>query len=114
MKTIKEMLVEAKCNWDAQPELGEIAYDINGDAWTIKAYCYADGGAPEGCDSLKSLLRSYDASGAMKEMLDCYYEDLPEGDDSFIVGAETEKDGDVAAWVWGDGGLHYCHKNIGK
>lgn len=53
------------------PELGGhmVAIDICGDKWIVDAICYADGGAPEGCSSLKDMLRRFDSSGAMRDYL---------------------------------------------
>lgn len=111
---LKESLLLEKISKIADPHLGqadkggdEIAYDNNGDGWIVDAYCYADGGAPEGCKSLEDLLARFDFSGSMQEWLD--EEDVDK--DTFIVGAHLEKDEDeVAAWIWGPDGICYENK----
>ena len=113
MKSIIDYINESKKIED--PELPHndgktkerIAYDNNGEGWIVDAYCYADGGAPEGCNSLESLLKTYDFSGSMKEWLK--EEDVDP--DTFIVGAHMEDDEDEgAAWIWGYDGICYENK----
>ena len=82
------------------PELGghEVARDINGDAWIVDAICYADGGAPEGVNSLESLLREFDWSNAIREEI----ASGRLGSDDIIVGVHAQDDeDDRMAAIWG-------------
>lgn len=99
MKNLVDKLNEALSKYRA-PELGghEIAYDINGDEWIVDAFCYADGGAPEGVNSLERLLKLYDFSGAIAEEI----KTKRVKPDDIIVGCHAKDDeDDVIAAVWG-------------
>lgn len=83
------------------PELGghELAYNINGDAFVVDAFCYVDGGAPAGVNSLEDLLREYDWSHAIRE-------EIASGRlsaDDIIVGVHAlEDEDDRMAAIWGE------------
>lgn len=103
MKNLSKYLLEGVSK--ELPKLKTRCQDYNGDNWIVNAMCYADGGAPEGCKSLKELLKEFDWSGAIKA-------DLKELDpDTLIVGCTLEDDDrDRVAWVWGDDGVCYRKK----
>lgn len=106
MRKLIDVVREAK-DWNALPQINTIAYDYNGEAWVIDASIYADGGAPENCNSLKEFLRNYDWSGAMRE----YLNDDDANFNRILVGCHMKDDeSEIAAWVWGDDGVHYTNK----
>ena len=82
------------------PELGghRVAYSACGDMWVVDAFCYADGGAPEGVGSLESLLRDFDWSGAIRQEL----QSGRLGADDIIVGVHAQDcEDDVICAIWG-------------
>ncbi len=108
MKNINSYILE-KLDYSVKtPDLNDIAYDSSGDKWVIDAFCYADGGAPTGCNSLESMLRDYDAGGTMKEWLKDN-----KNRDAILVAVHREDDEDEQmVEIWGRSGI--CYENEPK
>ena len=93
-----------------KPEIGETAWDYNGEAWEILDYCKIKNKA-----DLKNLIRNYDYNGVFKDLMNDKTIDISSYE--YAVAAEAkEKDSwsktnEICVWLWGYDGLSYYNDN---